>query len=192
MNKKGKVLLISLMLSINYILNSNVFAANLFLGGKLERGVGKMYYYVDSSANVYTTVINNSINNWIDTGYGWNPIYMYPVASNYATDVDFYARYGDEISSSILAQTSFYNTNEVAVSPYTSNWFFAKVEINSSTINNYNSTKQQGTITHEIGHAFGLNHQNNNINSIMCQTGYGRAVERVDQISHNAINTLYN
>lgn len=191
MNKKIKFMLSSFVVVLMMALSSNVFAS-IFLGGKLERGVGKMYYYVDSSANGYVTLINNAVNNWIDTGYGWNPIYMYPVASNYATDVDFYAKYGDEISANVLARTSFYNTNEIGVNPYISNWFFAKVEINSPTINKYNSTIQQGTITHEIGHAFGLDHQNENPNSIMCQMSVPRVVQRVGQVSHNAINTLYN
>lgn len=191
MNVK-RILVLVLLNCIVLGAGNNLFASSLFLGGKLERGVGEMYYYVDSSAAGYTTLINNAVNNWIDTGYGWNPIYMYPVASNYATDVDFYARYGDEISSNVLAQTSFYDIYEGPVSPYTSNWFFAKVEINAPTINKYSSTAQQGTIAHEIGHAFGLNHQNDNVNSIMCQTGYGRVAQTVDQVSHNAINTLYN
>ncbi|MBO5477937.1 MAG: hypothetical protein J6A15_09330 [Clostridia bacterium] len=190
--KKFKFLWCCVFVCMIFISFKKTYASSLFIGGKLERGVSNMNYYVDSSANGYTSLINAAVNNWVDTGYGWNPIYMNPVSSNYATDVDFYARYGDEISEGILARTSCYNINEASVNPSTSNWFFAKIEINVPTISNYSSYVQQGTIAHELGHAFGLDHQNNNVNSIMCQVGNGRVVQTVDQTSHNAINTLYN
>ena len=45
---------------------------------------------------------------------------------------------------------------------------------------------------HEFGHAFGLSHRISDKYSIMCQTGAGRVVQRVDQASHNYINEMYN
>ena len=100
MNKKKKIFALILTLFMVMGLGENVFAYTedpLFIGGKLERGVSNMYYYVDSTAEGYTYLINNAVDNWVDTGYGWNPIYMSPVASNYATDVDFYAYFNDDI-----------------------------------------------------------------------------------------------
>ncbi len=193
MNIKKKIFALILVISLTLGLNQNVFADEpLFIGCKLQRGVSNMYYYVDSSAEGYTYLINNAVDNWVDTGYGWNPIYMSPVASNYATDVDFYARFGDELEATTIAKTSFYDINEGRVSASESDWFFAKIEINVKVINTLREEVQQGTIAHELGHAFGLEHQNKNINSIMCQFSCGRKMHRVDEISHNAINTLYN
>ena len=42
-----------------------------------------------------------------------------------------------------------------------------------------------------MGHAFGLMHNNSNQNSIMCQTGYGRIVQRVQSVDNDAINRKY-
>lgn len=42
-----------------------------------------------------------------------------------------------------------------------------------------------------MGHAFGLDHNNPNPKSIMCQTGAGREVQRVQKTDSDAINRLY-
>ena len=56
---------------------------------KFNRGVGNCCYYVDGSASGYANQISSAANNWEVTGYGWNPIYMTEVSSNYATHMDF-------------------------------------------------------------------------------------------------------
>lgn len=179
------------LLSIMFLISGNVFADSLFLGGKQSRGVSNMYYYVDNSAAGYTTLINNAIDNWVVTGYGWNPIQLAPVASNNGTALDFYLKYEDELSYSILGQTSFYNSAEVQITPAISDWFFAKIDLNGSSLPSISYENRQGTIAHEIGHGLGLDHQYSNVYSIMCPLASGRRVYKVDQISHDAINQLY-
>ena len=73
-------------------LSSSVFAMTPTYANdaKFTRGVGNCCYYVDSSASGYTSAINDAAYNWENTGFGWNPIYMHAVASNYATHIDFY------------------------------------------------------------------------------------------------------
>lgn len=188
MMKKIKIFSLA---SLMFLLSGSIFADSLFLGGKQSRGVSNMYYYVDSTASGYTTLINNAVDNWVVTGWGWNPIYLAPVASNNGTALDFYLKTGDQISSSVLAQTSFYNVYEVAVNCATTDWYFAKIDLNGSTLPNISYNQRQGTIAHEIGHGLGLGHQNSNTSSIMCEYSCGRTVYTVDQTSHNAINTLY-
>lgn len=39
--------------------------------------------------------------------------------------------------------------------------------------------------------AFGLAHNNQNPNSIMCQTKYNRQVQRVQKVDNDALNKLY-
>ena len=55
----------------------------------------------------------------------------------------------------------------------------------------FTNEQVQGTITHEMGHAFGLNENYSNQNSIMCQLGNGRKVQRVQVVDNNAINRKY-
>ena len=43
-----------------------------------------------------------------------------------------------------------------------------------------------------MGHAFGLAHNNSNVNSIMCQTSHSRAVQRVQQVDNDAVKSKYN
>lgn len=81
--------------------------------------------------------------------------------------------------------------------PYnTGNWLYSEICLNSEKLPNYETAKQQGTITHEMGHAFGLHHYNTNAYSIMCQsyvsgTGLRRLVETVQQEDNDAINAKY-
>ena len=122
---------------------SNVNAASLYGNYRFSRGVGNMYYYVDSSASSYTSYINSAIDNWVDTGYGWNPIYLYPVASSYATAMDFYlltdsqaiARYGSTRYKTTLADTTYYLTNSAQIDMNSQNWFYTEIRLNSYSLN---------------------------------------------------------
>ena len=44
---------------------------------------------------------------------------------------------------------------------------------------------------HEIGHCFGLNENNTNSKSIMCQAGYGRRVTSVQSCDFAGVHRLY-
>lgn len=205
---KKKCLILGIILAIicaTFSFTSNVYAVENeapYTQYRLSRGVSKMYYYVDSSASGYTTLINNAVNNWIDTGYGWNPIYLYPVASNYATEIDFYLLKGSQATdlwgayNGTLAETFYFRIDESPIDNgrYQENWFFTQIKMNDTNmyLSSMNDTIRQGTITHEIGHALGLSHQNASPNSIMCQMRYHRTAQRVDQASHNYINEMYN
>ena len=177
------------------LLSNTIFAMTLTWQNeaKFNRSVSNAYYYVDSSASSYTYQINDAIDNWIDTGYGWNPIYIYPVSSNYATHIDFYKMsYSQDsiLDSNTGAYTSFWDIYENPITslgsaPY-SNYFYTEVRINSSI-----NLPTKG-IKHEIGHCFGLNHYDNNNYSIMFPYLDGMAVSTVQQCDHDTINYLYN
>lgn len=88
----NKMILSMFALVIGAFISTNVFAMTPTWpnDAKFDRGVSNAYYYVDGTATSYTSRINAAVDNWVDTGWGWNPIYLYPVASNYATHIDFY------------------------------------------------------------------------------------------------------
>ncbi|NCU34130.1 matrixin family metalloprotease [Candidatus Saccharibacteria bacterium] len=116
------------------------------------------------------------------------------VSSNYGSNMDFYLRYNNFWGvSGVLAETRFYSNTGSNIQPYTSNWSFANIYINHDgySLPSISNDMALGTTIHEMGHAFGLAHYNNNQYSIMCQTGYGRKVQRVQKTDNDAINQLY-
>lgn len=184
------------MFLIVNVLFTPMFSAATF-SHKLSGGVDNMYYYVNSSISSYTTDINNAVYNWVHTGVGDNPIYLYPVSSNVGTSLDFYLKgtSGSCSSSGTLAYTSFYTNSSGNVNPDSSNWDWAEMNFcNSWKSNTYNgfsvSNSRQGTIAHEMGHAMGLAH-NTSSSSIMTQVGKGRAVYKVDKNSNDDIVNKY-
>jgi predicted Zn-dependent protease len=177
-------------------LNCSIFAMTPTYSNnaKFSRGVSNCCYYVDSTASGYTSQVNSAANNWEVTGYGWNPIYMTAVSSNYATHMDFYSRTPSTdtyLNDTVLGYTSFWTTNGVLVankmkSP-TSNYFYTEIVFNSSLSDSYDYR----TAKHEMGHAFGLAHTENSY-SIMFPSLNDTYVSTVQQCDHDTINYLYN
>ncbi|MBO5476619.1 MAG: matrixin family metalloprotease [Clostridia bacterium] len=161
---------------------------------KFSRGVSNCCYYVDSSASSYTSQINSAADNWVDTGYGWNPIYMTPVASNYGTHIDFYGKTSSTesyLNNNALGFTSFWNGDGTLVAPFgsypTYNYYYSEIVLNLDLSDSYDIR----TAKHEMGHAFGLAHTENSY-SIMCPNITDTYVTTVQQCDHDAINYLYN
>lgn len=111
--------------------------------------------------------------------------------------MDFYSKkktyWSASIRDSILAETQHFDNSENKINNGERNWYYAKILINDDKFreNSFTNEQAQGTIIHEMGHAFGLMHNNSNQNSIMCQTGYGRIVQRVQSVDNDAINRKY-
>lgn len=190
---KSKIFIVTLLFMTMFLImfSTNVEAYDVF-GGRFSRGVGNTCYYVDSTASGYTTQINASANNWVVTGHGYNPIYMTAVSSTKGSHIDLYGRNNEFWPGEfgILGETMFYTSSSVRMYDITTNWFYAEIHLNLDTLATIEYNQRQGTITHEMGHAFGLKHSMDT-NCIMCQYGYGRNVYLVDADSHNGINFLY-
>lgn len=107
-----------------------------------------------------------------------------------------YNRYGSYFgndSSNVLASTSFYNSSEIKVDQHYYDWYSATINLNDDvlSLDTVSNAAATGTFAHEIGHAFGLAHNNSIPNSIMCPTGAGRTVNTIQLIDHNTLNSLY-
>ena len=73
----------------------------------------------------------------------------------------------------IIGFTEFFNVSDVQVDPSATDWWWAKVNLNTPVMNTLSTFNQQGTIAHEFGHGMGLAHVYST-GSVMCQLGYGR------------------
>ncbi len=182
------------VLTVGFVTSANVFAMTPTWpnDAKFTRGVSKAYYYVDSTANSYIPRINAAVDNWVDTGYGWNPIYLSPVASNYATHIDFYrANYQQDsvLDSNTIAYAGFWdiNSNRVSKAGYgpSVNYFYTEVKMNTAF------DTATSTIIHEMGHCFGLAHSSDHY-SIMYPYANETYVTTVQRDDHDTINYLYN
>lgn len=160
---------------------------------RFSRGVSNCCYYIDWNASSYQDQIVSAANNWVDTGYGWNPIYMTAVSSNYATHMDFYGRNtGSDsyLNNNTLGYTSYWNTDGTLTADKnkipTYNYFYTEIVFNTGLSNSYDYR----TAKHEMGHAFGLMHTDDRY-SIMYPNLY-MYVSTVQQCDNDAINYLYN
>lgn len=192
--KTKKMIAVSILAILFVLLMSTKASAYVLIGGRFTRGVGNTCYYVDSTASSYTSRINAAANNWVHTEHGANPIYMTAVSSSHGTHIDLYGKYDSFWGNTgrILGETKMFNSAAQDITSQTAytNWVYAEIYLNRNLLNT-STDNTQGTIAHEMGHCFGLNENNGNIYSIMCQTGAGRAVYQVGADDNNGINAIY-
>ena len=159
--------------------------------GNLMWDIENIYYYVDSSALSFITPIANAAYNWCYTGYGWNNLYPNTQTNNIldsAIDI-----YGYSANDNRNGYTSFWvrengtTGNEYGIAPNI-DWLFNKVYLNEAYMASMDTKLQQAVVAHEMGHCFGLNENNTNQQSIMCQAGSGRAVTEIQKVDHEAFN----
>lgn len=187
-----------LMVSLNTktIVNADNTATTSYSTHKYSGGVGNLLLYVDyaSGTSSWEPYIIQGISGWMYTGWD-NPIYITAVSSNNGSNMDFYTNDGSYwgVGNTVLAQTFHYNSSNTSVSPYSYDWYWAKILINDTNFraDDFTNDQAKGTILHEMGHAMGLKHNNSNPNSIMCQTSADRAVQSVQYTDNAAIITLY-
>ena len=165
-------------------------------GGVGNWGYSTRNFYITSSASGYESVIQDAMDSWIyttsrlgvSTSISWSRTYTQ--SSSY---MDFY--YGQYYSSDFLAVTTFW-LYQTQIYPSTQNWGWGKIQLNPSStttggFNNLSAYNKQGTAAHEIGHVFGLADTNTITSSIMCQLGYGRAVNEPQVCDLIPIQEMY-
>lgn len=77
------------------------------------------------------------------------------------------------------------------VNPENSFWDYCNVYIYTNMHDWSDTNSVQGTIAHEMGHVFGLDHNNDNQYSVMCQWNYGRKVYKPGKSDHDGLNAMY-
>ena len=163
--------------------NANKIGEYTLVGGVGSWGDYDRTFFITSSATQYASVIQSAMDSWIyttarlgvSTSISW--VRTYNQSYGY---MDFY--YGEYYPSNIAAATTFWEYS-TQLNPRIQNWGWGKIQLNASSnttggFNNLSAFKKQGTVAHEIGHVFGLDETNDDTLSIMCQLGYGRAVNQ--------------
>lgn len=210
MKKNFKMLLmvmLTFIFSICFKLQVNAVIYPAYGQYKLTWNIESIYYYVDSSAENYSSVISSAANNWVYTGLGYNKLWpntrIYDVLG---TAIDIYAYNGNV--NGIEATTSLYKwVNSVKTEvPWvgvsgrsntgipSGDYKFAEILINSSQISSnssyYTNTRFQGIVAHEFGHCWGIGHNPENVNSLMHNYSDNRS-NTVQQVDQNVFNILY-
>ena len=92
-----------------------------------------------------------------------------------------------------FAQTSFWTYSIVQADPYSQDWYSGQIDLNHTKLSSSSVSDDvaRGVMKHEIGHAFGLDHNNSNQYSIMCQMEFGRQVQSMQAVDNTALNGLY-
>lgn len=169
--------------------NYYTFNNHKMIGG--VGGSGTKYYYVASSAKNYSKYCTSAMNDWVYTTERLN--YTTSISfkktttrSNSVIDILGTKNRGSH-SKGVLAWTEFYKSGST-INPNNANWKYCYIKIYTPSLK---ASSSKGTIAHEIGHAFGLAHNNKNVKSIMCQTGSGRKVSTAQICDLKGINHLY-
>lgn len=108
--------------------------------------------------------------------------------------VDIYST-SDGKNAGYNAYTVYRKNILIYVNPNENNWKYAQVFYNSDNSLNSNRDKNRDKIiavfAHEIGHCFGLDENNTNTKSIMCQAGSGTKVTSVQAGDLKGVYIIY-
>lgn len=171
-----------------YAKNYYTYNDHKMIGGVGQYGNYRRYYYILNSASSHKGKIETAINDWV-----YNSIttsLSFRETSNRENSVMDIMKVENGGSSGVLAWTEFYKSGS-SVSPSNQDWKYTYIKLYKPNFKSENCNIK-GTIAHEMGHCFGLAHNNSKPDSIMCQTAYGRSVNKAQKCDLKGINHLYN
>ncbi|MDO4283650.1 MAG: hypothetical protein Q4D02_08460 [Clostridia bacterium] len=166
---------------------------------RLEYGISHVNYYITDSVlnhpmgSTLVTLINNAANSWVDTGYGWNPLYMYRSYDLYNSNMDFYLREG-YVEGFIRGNITYWNgnsANPVQTYPHQSNWVYSEITLFITMFDQNDLNSIQRAIAYFMGSGFGLA-TTQDPNSVMCSFYTKCNVYKPGIMDHNGLNAMYN
>ncbi|MFE4813200.1 zinc-dependent metalloprotease family protein [Peribacillus simplex] len=179
-----------------FLIPASANAYTTFSGHKMSSGIGNYgkstkFYYVDSSASGLTTKINNAFDRWIySSKYAGilTPTSYRKTTVKSSSTIDIYQVTSFKEAGVYGKNYSYVNSTNI--NPQKQNWYWSKIEISKQMINNYPQYLQT-TISHEIGHAFGLNHTSKQLMDAGVNKAYDLGIQYPRKDEYNGINYLY-
>lgn len=193
---KQKIFFIAvLFFFISICISSKVSAKMLkcrLVTGVGDYGKNNQYYYITSSASGEKSRINKSMKMWVNSnGTGkYTPISFLQTSTQKSSIIDFHKGNYYSYATGTIAYTAYYN-NSKSVDPDVVNWYWCKIVINSPVFDTLSDFNKTGTVSHEIGHAFGLDHPDTLTKSVMPQLKQKRYVDGPQAIDFDEINKKY-
>ncbi|MDF2557390.1 MAG: hypothetical protein K0R71_1218 [Bacillales bacterium] len=191
MNRLLSIFLIAILLvGGNYQIASAADTATPMYVYNLTWNIRNIYYYNTTSAqNTYATSISNAAKNWYYPGWtnSLNPFTRTAIQSQSAIDIYTYNLndgYNGKCEFYIFGYSSNYDPDAI-------DWDWCKVKLNDYNLSGESLTYIQGVVAHEMGHAFGLKHNNTNQNSIMCESSSGRQVYTVQKVDNDSFRVKH-
>ncbi len=162
---------------------------------RLTWNIESINYYVDDSASKYTNPIEKAANNWVYTGYGYNRLYPFTQTTNKQMSAADFTTYNSNDGINAITYHYIpcieYIDFGRPVDPQVEDWTYCEIELNTYNMDTFAFNTRQGVIAHEMGHLFGLMHNDLNSYSIMCQYATGRQVYTVQQVDVNSFLKRY-
>lgn len=167
---------------------------------KLVYGINHFNYYITDSvlnhemSGKLVNLINAAVNSWVDTGYGWNPLYAYRTYNSSISAMDIYLS-NQSVEGFIRCNVTFWvgesASNPTEVHPSSSDWVYTEAEMFIRMMDPNNDQKLQRVFANMFGQTFGLC-INSDPTSVMCNFYTVTDVYKPNQADHNALNEMYN
>jgi hypothetical protein len=168
------------------------YAGHVLNGGVGDYGSNPRLYYITSSVGSYSNEVTDCVYTWIHTTSRLGittPIYWTRTYTQSASVLDWYHLTYFDSDTGIIGLTEMVLNNQV-VSPYLTNWNWAKIKLNVPVFDPLSDFNEEGSCAHEMGHAMGLGHTSVT-NRVMCLLENGRTVNACQADDANGINYLY-
>lgn len=176
----------------------HTFGDKVMTGGVGNYGSNRRYYWTYGLDATYKGYAAGAVYDWVNTSPGYpyvtTSISIRETTTRSAAMFEFYQAVlplGELGKATFWVNNTQINLNSAGALPQNYGWTQMLICVENIVRSGITTTQRKGVFAHELGHGMGLSHQNNNQYSIMCQTSYGRIVERAEAIDCNAINHLY-
>ncbi len=176
----------------------HTFGDKVMTGGVGNYGSNRRYYWTSGLSTTFKGYASNAVSNWVNTSPGY-PYVTTSISIRGTTNrsAAMFEFWDATLPAGVLGMTTFWvysnqiNLNSVGALPQNYGWTQMLMSTDNMIYYGVTAAQCKATFAHELGHAMGLSHQNNNKYSIMCQSKYDRIASQAAAIDCNAINHLY-